>query len=82
MPDSSYVEFDPPAGYEAPEGAIVDQDFDGLATFRVKSNGKMCLIKVGGLPVGKSQAPEKSTGERMKDACKSGMTKTTNEEEY
>lgn len=69
--DKKTIEFDPPAGYEPPEGIQVDQDYEGLATFRIKPDGTMCLIAVGGLPVSKSsQAPEKSTGEGMVDAFK------------
>lgn len=68
--DKNSIEFDPPEGYEPPEGAELDKDFDAIATFLVKPDGTMCLKAIGGLPVYRSQAPEKSVGEGMVDAFK------------
>lgn len=68
--DKNSIEFDPPEGYEAPEGIQIDKDYDALATFRIRPNGTLCLKAIGGLPVSRSQAPEKTVGEGMVDAFK------------
>lgn len=41
------VEFKPPKGWIAPEGKSGSDTFDQLCTFRVKSNGDVCLIAMG-----------------------------------
>ncbi len=68
---ANYVEFDAPEGYAPPEGAMPDKGYDGLATFRMNPNGKICITHIGGLPVSKSsQAPERTTGQGMVQAYK------------
>lgn len=40
------VEFNPPAGFSPPEG-VSDATFESMATFRVKPNGRFCLVAIG-----------------------------------
>lgn len=41
------IEFTAPKGLSVPEGKGGGQNFDMLATFRAKSNGRMCLVAIG-----------------------------------
>lgn len=63
---AEYIEFETPSGFEPPEGTEEGKDFDMVATFRVKPDGKSCLVAVGGLPVGEPQATE-SEEEEVED---------------
>ena len=40
------IEFKPPAGV-VPEGTKAGEEFDLVSTFRVKSNGDVCLVQIG-----------------------------------
>jgi hypothetical protein len=43
---SKYPEFDIPKDFIVPEGLQEGETFEALGTFKLKSNGKMCLTKV------------------------------------
>lgn len=43
------VEFSPPEGLAVPEGKTEGDTFESMATFRIKKNGKMCLVAIGDL---------------------------------
>lgn len=43
---SKPVEFSAPAGV-VPEGTEANEEFDAVATFRVKESGTICLVKIG-----------------------------------
>lgn len=46
------VEFKPPAGFAVPEGSNESgQEFEAMATFRVKANGQLCLVAIGDNPM-------------------------------
>lgn len=62
----SYVEFPTPPGFTLPEGSTEGESFEMVGSFKLKPDGKMCLLSVGGLDVSPPQATEsKSTGQRM-----------------
>lgn len=44
---SKRVEFTPPEAFALPEGVAPDEDFDMVATFRVKQGGTVCLVAIG-----------------------------------
>jgi hypothetical protein len=44
---ASYPEFSTPSGYILPEGVQEGETFEDIARFRVKANGKICLVKIG-----------------------------------
>jgi hypothetical protein len=59
---SEYVEFPVPAGYELPEGVNTGEDFDTVATFRMKEDGTICLISIDDFPVqGETETIEENT---------------------
>lgn len=41
------IEFKIPAGFTVPEGTSAGDDFQEMATFRVKPGGTMCLVAIG-----------------------------------
>lgn len=41
------VEFTPPKGFVGPEGKESGDTFESMATFKIKSNGRMCLVAIG-----------------------------------
>lgn len=41
------IEFTPPKGMAIPEGKGSGDTFDSIATFRIKPDGKMCLVAIG-----------------------------------
>jgi hypothetical protein len=43
----TYPEFDPPESYIIPEGISEGESFEDIATFKVKTGGKICLTKIG-----------------------------------
>jgi hypothetical protein len=61
---SDYPEFPLPEGFTPPEGTQTGTPFQALGTFRVKSDGSMCLLAVDGSPVTSGEAapapPEES----------------------
>lgn len=66
------VEFTPPKGFTPPEGT---DEFDQLATFRRKPNGKMCIIAIGGVPMpGYKESPSKEVGETAANRYREKMT--------
>lgn len=71
--DQNAIEFDPPAGYEPPEGIQVNQEYDALCSVLIRPDGTMCLKTLGGLPVSRSQAPERSVGEGMVETFKNNI---------
>lgn len=44
---SKRVEFTPPEGLTAPEGKDKGDTFESMATFRIKSDGRFCLVAIG-----------------------------------
>lgn len=46
-----YVEMRPPEGLMLPEGLEEDGTFDLTTTWRMKPDGKMCVVAVDGVPV-------------------------------
>jgi hypothetical protein len=64
---SDYPEFPVPDGFTPPEGTQTGEPFQALGTFRVKSDGSMCLLAVDGSPVSSGeggaseQPPEAAT---------------------
>lgn len=59
------IEFKPPAGL-VPEGAEDGTTFEEVATFKVKSNGNICLVAVGEhqMPGYSDKGHDASYGER------------------
>lgn len=41
------IEFQAPEGLAIPEGTGPNEDFDMVATFRVKPGGTLCLVQIG-----------------------------------
>lgn len=41
------VEFTPPAGFATPEGTEAGKEFEAMATFQVKRDGRLCLVAIG-----------------------------------
>jgi hypothetical protein len=41
------IEFTPPKAFTIPEGTDAGDTFSEMATFRVKSNGDLCLVAIG-----------------------------------
>lgn len=48
---SDYPEFPVPKGFAPPEGTQTGEPFQALGTFRIKSDGSMCLLAVDDSPV-------------------------------
>ena len=44
---ASYPEFKTPSGYIVPEGLNEGETWEDIATFRLKANGQMCVVKIG-----------------------------------
>jgi hypothetical protein len=42
------IEFDAPDGWVLPEGKAIDDDFEVLATVRMKKGGRLCLVELDG----------------------------------
>lgn len=57
-PEGDYVEFSPPPGLMIPEGLTADATFELPAEFRVKPDGKICLVAIDGVDL-----PEKEDDE-------------------
>lgn len=57
------IEFKMPKGFTLPEGTQAGNQFDEMATFRVKPNGDLCLVAVGD-----HKLPGYKTGEEMPEA--------------
>lgn len=41
------VEFTAPAGFAVPEGTEPGKEFEAMATFQVKKDGRLCLVAIG-----------------------------------
>lgn len=53
--ESEYeVEFTPPSSYSPPDEARGGKEWEGMATFKLKPNGKICMTKLGGIPLEES----------------------------
>lgn len=69
----SYPEFTPPDGFELPEGAEPEKNFDLVATFKTKPDGKMCLVALGGLPLTESSDASYEEGPTAGDRAMMAM---------
>lgn len=78
---SNPVEFMPPAGV-VPETTSPGDEFDLVTTYRLKPDGKVCLVKAGDVDMpgygdkdkGMAKAPDYSNmAEGMRSAMASGM---------
>jgi hypothetical protein len=49
--DKDYVEMSPPEGFMVPEGLDEDATFETVTEWRLKPNGKMCVVSVDGVEV-------------------------------
>jgi hypothetical protein len=47
-----------PKGYIAPKNIGIGEDYVGLATYRLEKDGKVTLVKMEGLPLGKTEEPD------------------------
>lgn len=57
--ESEYeVEFSPPSSYSPPDEARGGREWEGMATFKLKPDGRMCLVKIGGIPLDEPEAEE------------------------
>ena len=69
------IEFKMPKGFTLPEGTSHGDQFQEMATFRVKPNGSLCLVGVGDhkLPGYKTgnEMPEESPSKSMGDKAAS-----------
>lgn len=45
---SKRIEFDPPEDFSIPEGKTSGDDFDIVATIRIKPDGRLCLVALDG----------------------------------
>lgn len=43
------VEFDAPEGFVLPEGKAVNDDIELMATVRMKTDGRLCLVELDGV---------------------------------
>lgn len=41
------VEFNAPVGFVSPEGIEAGKEFEAMATFQLKRDGRMCLVAIG-----------------------------------
>lgn len=55
-----YIEMSPPEGFMVPEGLEGDATFETVTEWRLKPNGKMCVVSVDGIEV-----PQKEDKEEM-----------------
>jgi len=65
---AAYPEFQPPESYILPEGLKDGETFEDIAQFKLKSNGKICLVKIGDAPIldeGKKDDEDYGTEEGM-----------------
>jgi len=65
---SKYPEFSAPESYLIPEGIAEGETFEDIAQFKLKSNGKICLVKIGDAPIlddGKEEPDDYGTEEGM-----------------
>lgn len=44
---SKKIEFKPPPEYKAPEGKQSGDEFEDVATFKIKPDGTLCLTMIG-----------------------------------
>lgn len=58
---SDYPEFPIPADFTPPQGTKTGEPFQALGTFRIKSDGSMCLLAVDGSPVSSSEGEAEAT---------------------
>lgn len=42
------IEFDAPDGFVLPEGKAVGDDFELMATIRMKPDGRLCIVELDG----------------------------------
>lgn len=47
----AHPEFKTPQGYIVPEGLNEGETFEDIATFKLKSNGQVCITKMGDSPI-------------------------------
>jgi hypothetical protein len=47
----TYLEFDAPKDFIAPEGISEGESFEEICTLKLKANGKLCLVKLGDAPL-------------------------------
>ncbi len=72
---SDYPEFPVPDGFTPPEGTQTGEPFQSLGTFRLKSDGTMCLLAVDGSPVtsgGGDQDQDQGGAEQPPEAAPAG----------
>jgi len=48
---SKLIEFEPPKGFEMPEGVEADKEFSAMVELRMGKDGKLCLLEVEGNPM-------------------------------
>ncbi len=66
---SNYPEFPVPKDFSPPEGTQTGEPFQALGTFRIKSDGSMCLLAVDGSAVSTGeQEPDESQQEPLQSA--------------
>lgn len=66
-----YPSFDIPDDFIVPEGVAEGETFEALGTFKLKSGGKMCIVKVDQSPL---YADKKEKDEEPEDfGTQSGM---------
>lgn len=72
---AKYPEFQTPESYITPEGVKEGESFEDIATFKLKANGKICIVKVGDSPL----YANKKDDEPEDYGTESGMTSRVTE---
>jgi hypothetical protein len=77
MAGAKYPEFDIPDNFIVPEGVAEGETFEALGTFKLKPNGRMCIIKVDDAPIYSDKkdeeddyGTEEGMGNRISEAYK------------
>lgn len=68
MPSGKPLEFQPPQGFKIPEGVRDGEEFDSLATLRLKKGGLLCLVKLDEQPLPGYGKELKATKDYVEDA--------------
>lgn len=66
----STPKFDIPEGFTPPEGTAEGDTFDVGATIKMESGGKLCLVKIDGVPL-PGYEEQAAKGEKAKEGASS-----------